>query len=110
MSRIPITPRATRHADRGGDPLDGLVNLFDLGIVLSLGFLIAALSSLNLDELLTNRTKALERANPNQVVVKPGQRARPLAQQQGRVIGRGRQVGTVYRLADGRLVYVERKP
>jgi hypothetical protein len=108
MSRIPITPRATRHADRGGDPLDGLVNLFDLGIVLSVGFLLAALSSLNLDQLLTNRTKTLERAN--QVVVKPGQRARPLAQQQGRVIGRGRQVGTVYRLADGRLVYVEHAP
>ena len=108
MSRIPITPRATRHADRGGDPLDGLVNLFDLGIVLSVGFLLAALSSLNLDDLLTSRTKALERAD--QVVVKPGQRARPLAQQQGRVIGHGRQVGTVYRLADGRLVYVERAP
>jgi len=108
LSRIPITPRATRHADRGGDPLDGLVNLFDLGIVLSVGFLIAALSSLNLDELLTNRTKTLERANA--VVVKPGERARPLAQQQGRVIGHGRQVGTVYRLADGRLVYVQRAP
>lgn len=108
MSRITVTPRATRHADRGGDPLDGLVNLFDLGIVLSLGFLLAALSSLNLDELLTNRTKTIERAN--QVVVKPGERARPLAQEQGRVIGRGRQVGTVYRLADGRLVYVERAP
>jgi hypothetical protein len=108
MKRITVTPSATRHADRGGDPLDGLVNLFDLGIVLSVGFLLAALSSLNLGDLLTNRTKTLERAN--QVVVKPGERARPLAQQEGRVIGRGRQVGTVYRLADGRLVYVQRTP
>ena len=31
--------------DRAGDPLDGLVNLFDLGIVLSVAFLVAALSS-----------------------------------------------------------------
>ena len=31
-----VEPRARLHADRGGDPLDGLVNLFDLGIVLVL--------------------------------------------------------------------------
>jgi hypothetical protein len=106
--RITVTPRARQRPDRGGDPLDGLVNLFDLGIVLSVGFLLAALSSLNLDELLTSRSKALQQSN--QVVVKPGERARPLTQPQGRVIGRGRQVGSVYRLADGRLVYVERTP
>jgi hypothetical protein len=107
--RIRVTPRAHgRRDDRGGDPLDGLVNLFDLGIVLSVGFLLAALSSLKLDQVLTDRSKALQQAN--EVVVKPGERARPLAQEQGRVIGRGRQVGTVYRLADGRLVYVQRAP
>ena len=44
---ITVTPRARRHEDRAGDPLDGLVNLFDLGIVLAVGFLLAALSSLN---------------------------------------------------------------
>lgn len=103
--RIAVTPRARQREDRGGDPLDGLVNLFDLGIVLSVGFLLAALSSLNLDDLLTSRAKAIQRAD--QVVVKPGERARPLTQPQGRVIGRGREVGKVYRLADGRLVYVE---
>lgn len=107
-TRIKVTPRARQRPDRGGDPLDGLVNLFDLGIVLSLGFLLAALSSLNLDKLLTDRAKTLQRAD--QVVVKPGEKARPLGQQQGRVIGRGRQVGSVYRLADGRLVFVQRAP
>ena len=38
-----VSHRARRHVDRGGDPLDGLVNLFDLGIVLAVGFLIAGL-------------------------------------------------------------------
>ena len=32
---IKVSPSARRHEDRAGDPLDGLVNLFDLGIVLS---------------------------------------------------------------------------
>ena len=36
--------------DRAGDPLDGLVNLFDLAIVLSVAFLLAALASLKRDE------------------------------------------------------------
>ena len=103
--RIRVTPRAQGRRDRGGDPLDGLVNLFDIGIVLSLGFLIAALSSLDLEELLTKRAAT---RRPDQVIVRPGERARPLGQAQGRAIGRGAQVGSVYRLADGRLVYVER--
>ena len=30
-----VRPRARRRDDRAGDPLDGLVNLFDLGVVLA---------------------------------------------------------------------------
>ena len=44
-----IRPRARVHSDREGDPLDGLVNLFDLGVVLAVAFLLAALASLDLD-------------------------------------------------------------
>ena len=34
-----------RRLDRAGDPLEGLVNLFDLALVLAVGLLLAALSS-----------------------------------------------------------------
>ncbi len=34
---ISVTPHSNRREDRAGDPLDGLVNLFDLGIVLGGG-------------------------------------------------------------------------
>jgi hypothetical protein len=97
-----VSPSARERPDRGGDPLDGLVNLFDLGIVLSVGFLLAALASLHLN--IANRSQ-LRKAT--QVVVKPGQRAQPLGQTHGRVIGHGHAVGRVYRLSDGRLVYVK---
>ena len=33
--KIEVTPHAGTRPDRGGDPLDGLVNLFDVGIVLA---------------------------------------------------------------------------
>ena len=102
---IEVRPRARRHEDRSGDPLDGLVNLFDLGIVLSVAFLLAALSSLHLSGTLT---RSGLKAVPRQViVVAPGQKVAPLPTPGGRTIGRGTQIGTVYRLADGRLVYVQ---
>ena len=50
-----VTAKARSREDRAGDPLDGLVNLFDIGIILSVAFLLAALSSLNLTEEFTSQ-------------------------------------------------------
>jgi hypothetical protein len=105
---IPVTPHARSREDRAGDPLDGLVNLFDLGIVLSVAFLLAALSSLHLGGTLTKH--GLKANSARQILVKRGQTVAPLPRQGARTIGRGVPAGTVYRLADGRLVYVQNPP
>ncbi|MDM4762867.1 DUF2149 domain-containing protein [Galbitalea sp. SE-J8] len=98
-----MTPRSRRSADRAGDPLDGLVNLFDVGIVLAVAFLIAALSSLNLSPALIGT--GVRRSDD--VVVQPGQKSGEVPDGDiGTVVGEGDPVGTVYRLTDGRLVYV----
>ena len=113
MSSTRVTPRARVHRDRGGDPLDGLVNLFDLGIVLAVAFLLAALSSFNLTDLLTRENVTVVRSGPGDqtVIVKRGDQVRTLRLDRSkRVVGRGSRVGSVYRLADGRLVYVEGGP
>jgi hypothetical protein len=105
-----VTPRARVHRDRGGDPLDGLVNLFDLGVVLAVAFLLAALSSLKLTDLLTRSDVTVVRSGPRDqtVIVKRGHKAQTLKlDPTRRVVGRGSRVGSVYRLADGRLVYVQ---
>jgi len=73
-----------------GDPLDGLVNLFDIGIVLAVAFLLAGLG-LSLDS-------DTGEVGPRETITVP-ERA-PQAE------GRGDAVGTVYRLPDGRLVLV----
>ena len=101
---IRVSPHARRHEDRAGDPLDGLVNLFDLGIVLSVAFLLAALSSLNLSSALTKPGQ--DRAPKDAVTVTPKQTSGPVPPDGAQVIGQGEEVGTVYRLDDGRLVYV----
>ncbi|MGB1583417.1 MAG: hypothetical protein ACPHCI_06485, partial [Solirubrobacterales bacterium] len=45
--KLSTTPGSVsgRRVDRLGDPLDGLINLFDLALVLAVGLLLAALSS-----------------------------------------------------------------
>jgi hypothetical protein len=105
---ISVSPQARSREDRAGDPLDGLVNLFDLGIVLAVAFLLAALSSLHLTGTLTKH--GLHAGAPHQITIKPGQRVAPLPQPGKRTIGRGVQAGVVYRLANGQLVYVQRAP
>jgi hypothetical protein len=110
VSPTRVTPRARLHRDRGGDPLDGLVNLFDLGVVLAVAFLLAALSSLRLTDLLTRGEVTVVRSGAREqtVIVKRGDKVRTLRLRPGqRVVGRGNRVGSVYRLADGRLVYVQ---
>ena len=110
MSRIGLGRHSSLDGD-AGDPLDGLVNLFDVGMILAVAFLIAGLG-LTLDvkgDKLTarhgpaakSRTAALGKGR-EQVIENPA--AGPHA------AGRGTAVGQVYRLPDGRLVYVKRPP
>lgn len=110
MSRPTVTARARSREDRAGDPLDGLVNLFDLGIVLSVAFLLAALSSLELGPEALGRDRgaaAGRRAPAGSVVIGRDARVRSVQLRAGeRVVGRGRAVGTVYRLDDGRTIVV----
>jgi hypothetical protein len=104
---ISVNPNSPSREDRAGDPLDGLVNLFDLGIVLSVAFLLAALSSLHLGGTITRHGL---HALPKQILIQPGQTVAPLPKPGARTIGRGTQAGVVYRLANGELVYVQQAP
>jgi hypothetical protein len=104
---IEVRRRARTHPDRGGDPLDGLVNLFDLGIVLALAFLLAALSSLELSGVLTQEGVKVVRRDANTVIVDRDRNVRTVQLEGRKVVGDGRRVGSVYRLEDGRTVFVE---
>jgi hypothetical protein len=98
MSRVGLG----RHGlieENAGDPLDGLVNLFDIGMILAVAFLIAGLSlSLNPKSGNVQRQSAAGESGH----VLPSPVGAPSAH------GRGEAVGKVYRLPDGRLVYVKR--
>jgi hypothetical protein len=92
-----------RHSgvsDAAGDPLDGLVNLFDIGIVLAVAFLIAGLG-LTLNQH-THRLQA------RTSTTKQTQTLPTLSSSASAAGGHGQAVGTVYRLANGQLVYVQK--
>ena len=67
-----VKGRAQLHADRAGEPLDGLVNMFDIGIVLAVGFLIAALEALGATQVLTHKVAA--KVSTPTLTVKPNQK------------------------------------
>jgi hypothetical protein len=104
MSRRTGLGRHGRIEDAAGDPLDGLVNLFDIGIVLAVAFLIAGLG-LTLDQSkhrLQSRTPTSQSTQRARSLPSPSSGA-PAAS------GHGQPVGTVYRLGNGQLVYVQKQ-
>lgn len=95
--------------DRNGDPMEPMANLFDVAILIGVGFLIVALSGFGLEELLSNEDMT--------IVKNPGTASMELIQKSGREIkrlkatgdtagGMGTAIGTVYRLQDGQVVWV----
>jgi hypothetical protein len=75
--------------------------------VLSVAFLLAALSSLHLAGTITSHGL---RATARNIYIRPGQSVAPLPKPGSRTIGQGTAVGTVYRLTNGQLVYVQQAP
>ncbi|HTA12260.1 MAG TPA: DUF2149 domain-containing protein [Solirubrobacteraceae bacterium] len=98
--------RHRRIVDSAGDPLDGLVNLFDIGIVLAVAFLIAGLgltlnqSAHRLESRAPSATSIPQGTQPLKTLPSPA--SAPSAS------GHGQPVGTVYRLSNGQLVYVQK--
>lgn len=82
-----------RRTDKAGDPLDGLINLFDLSLVLAVGLLLAALSSIGATGLIV----------PSGTNGEPLKGQPPTSGQSAE--GQGQEVGKVYRLSDGRYVF-----
>lgn len=94
---------------RDDDPLAGVANLFDIGIVFALGFMVSLISALNLLDMFDPETKVTitkEREDGLEITVREGNQTtiRRLSKQIGS--GDGVRLGTAYRLEDGTVVYV----
>ncbi len=96
MSRTGLGRHGQLDSD-AGDPLDGLVNLFDLGIVLAVAFLIAGLT------IAANKTKT--KTSPSTTT----RQTLTTPKTQQTASGQGKAVGQVFQLPDGQLVLVKPK-
>jgi hypothetical protein len=105
LSRIGLGRHRAIEGD-AGDPLDGLVNLFDVGMILAIAFLIAGLGlTLNLK---SGKFEARHGATPSAAKSAGNEKVIPDPTRGPHATGRGTPVGQVYRLPDGRLVYVKK--
>lgn len=102
--------RRLDRTDRNGDPLDGVVNLFDVAIVLAVAFLLAALSGIGLADILAGEDMTVVK-NPGhedmQVIMRQGDKLTTLDLHAGEeVSGVGTLIGQFFQLEDGTTVYV----
>ena len=100
---------ATAHTTHTADPLEATTNLFDVAMLIGVGFLIVALGSFGLSDLLTSRDMTIVK-NPGEadmeIVVKTGDRVERLSATGEYAEGVGAPIGTVYELEDGTVVWV----
>jgi len=92
------------------DPLTGVANLFDLGIVFALGFMVSLVAYMGLPELLGRQEITLIK-NPGQegmeILHKSGKRLEHYRATGGSLRGgEGERLGTAYRLKSGEVIYV----
>ncbi len=95
-----------------GDPLGGVVNLFDASMVLVVALILALAGSASLAEVavrMSTRDITIV-TNPGQpdmeMIVKRGERIERLRASDETGAGRGRRLGVAYRLESGEVIYV----
>lgn len=104
-----------RQQDRGSgladnDPMGGVANLFDLGLVFIVGLLLALFGSYHLQELLQQDSKLTitkeSASGEMEIIIKDGRSIEAMKVSPEQAKGRGQRLGTAYRLEDGSMVYV----
>lgn len=111
-------PRRTRASGKGfgeqafrdDDPMTGVANLFDIGLVFIVGLLLTLFSAYRLQDLFdqnSNLTIMKQQADGQmEIIVKEGTRIKATRVTRESAQGRGNRLGVAYRLEDGTMVYV----
>ena len=104
-----------RQQNRGAglsdnDPMTGVANLFDLGLVFIVGLLLALFGVYHLEDLLQENSQVTitkQSANGDlEIITKKGTKIEAMKVTKEKAKGKGVRLGTAYRIADGSMVYV----
>ena len=100
--------RGTGFSDN--DPMAGVANLFDLGLVFIVGLLIALFGAYHLDDLLSKESRmTIVKTSADgqmEIIEKKGTRISAMKVSKDRAKGRGQRLGTAYKLEDGSMIYI----
>jgi hypothetical protein len=92
------------------DPMSGVANLFDLGLVFIVGLLISLFGAYHLQDLFSQKSvMTITKKNQDgqlEIITKKGNRIESVRVSQAKARGRGERLGIAYRLEDGTFVYV----
>ncbi len=92
------------------DPMSGIANLFDVGLVFIVGLLVTLFAAYHLEDLFsqTSELTIIKQSGTQklEIIEKKGAsiKARKITKTQAG--GEGRRLGTAYRLKDGTMIYV----
>ncbi|MEA1968550.1 MAG: DUF2149 domain-containing protein [Thermodesulfobacteriota bacterium] len=92
------------------DPLSGLANLFDIGLVFIVGLILALFSTYHMEDMLNDKTeitimKKFENGEM-EIISKKGKKVNIKKITKAETQGRGERLGTAYKLENGSMVYV----
>lgn len=96
-------------ADNNGDPMEAMGNIFDVAMLIGVGFLIMALSGIGLRDFLSQDKVTIVK-NPGaknmEIITKTGTTIERLKVTDRQSEGAGTAIGTVYKLQNGDVVWV----
>jgi hypothetical protein len=97
-------------AFRDDDPMTGVANLFDIGLVFIVGLLMTLFSAYHLQDLF-DRTSEMTIMKQHQsgeleIITKKGTKVKAMKVSKTQASGKGERLGIAYRLEDGSMVYV----
>ena len=103
--------RGNTNGDFGeNDPLSGVANLFDIGLVFIVGLIITLFTAYHLQDLFSEKSElTIMKKSENgqmEIITKKGKKIKAIKVTKEKALGRGVRLGTAYRLEDGSMVYV----
>ncbi|MDY6853671.1 MAG: DUF2149 domain-containing protein [Thermodesulfobacteriota bacterium] len=92
------------------DPMTGVANLFDIGLVFIVGLIITLFFAYHLQDLFSEKSEFTimkkDESGQMEVITKKGKEIKSIKVTKEKAQGKGERLGIAYRLEDGTMVYV----
>jgi hypothetical protein len=105
-----------KHKDFGSpalsenDPMSGVANLFDIGLVFIVGLIVTLFTAYHLQDLFSENSEItlLKKSKDQEmeIITKKGKQIKAVKVSKQKAEGRGERLGVAYKLENGSMVYV----